>query len=202
MTIIRKVIAQADIRVSDQALRSAETFAVESFSPDAYGAMIFKLVNRDTTLALRCGSAFKKEFKPATTVRRDAVQLLEFCRQRGWRIAFANALTDEENMVLDRAGVLSLVDFKGPPAGSRVSLPDTRVLGFIFGNLGITSPDCIFVGTRLDNNIRPGNNLRMTTVHLQVGMHGMKQLPRDLRDVADWEAPDTQALFDVLNRIP
>ncbi|MCA8910240.1 MAG: HAD hydrolase-like protein [Planctomycetes bacterium] len=198
IALVRQIVATAGQRVSEEALRKAETFAINSFAPSPFEAMIFKLVNRDTTMALRCISAFRKNFNPTTNLRKDAGDILQACKQRGWRIATASRLSDEQSGALERARILQMIDVAGPPGAMKIELPDPRVLEFLVGTLGATPGDCIMLGTRLDNNIRPANMIRMTTIHLQQGRHGKHQLPRDLKDVPDYEAPDVQALLHVL----
>jgi FMN phosphatase YigB (HAD superfamily) len=160
--------------------------------------MIFRLVNRDTTMALRCISAFRKNFKPKTAVRKEAGDILEECKQRGWQVATPARLTDEQAGSFERARLLKMIDVTGPPAAMKIELPDPRVLEFVVGTLGLTPGECVMLGTRIDNNIRPANIIRMTTIHLQLGRHGKNQLARDLKDVPDYEAPDIQALLHTL----
>jgi hypothetical protein len=50
----------------------------------------------------------------------------------------------------------------------------------------------------VDNTVRPANILRMQAIQLQLGRHGKFQLPRDLQDVPDYEAPDVNALLNVI----
>jgi FMN phosphatase YigB (HAD superfamily) len=198
VALIRQIVATAGQRVSEQALAEAEKFAVESFAPNPFEAMIFKLVNRDTTLALRCVSGFKKNFKPATVIRREAVEILQLCRSRGWKVATAQRLDEEQVAAFQKAGLAQFINVNGPPAGVKLALPDPRVFEFLVGRLGVSTGDCIVLGTRIDNVIRPANTLRMTSIHLHEGRHGRTQLPRDLKDVADYEAPDVQGLLNVL----
>lgn len=198
ITLIRQIVATAGVRVSEQALQGAMTFAIESFAPNYLHAMIFKLVNRDTTLALRCISAFNKNFKPAIKLRSEAPQIVESCAARGWKLALAQAPTEPEAEILEKAGLLQQFQVKGTPNQMKISLPDARVLEFLIGALGTSPGDTVILGTRIDKIVRPGNILRMTTVQLQIGHHGKMQFPRDLRDVPDYEAPNIDALLNVI----
>lgn len=198
IALVRQIVATAGQRVTEQALNEAEKFAIDSFAPNQFEAMIFRLVNRDTTLALRCISAFKKNFRPQVNLRREAGEILQSCAQRGWRIATAQRLTDDEKATFERAGLMKLINVQGPPPAMRISLPDPRVLEFLVGTLGTSPGDCIMLGTRIDNNIRPANMVRMTSVHLQEGRYGKNQLPRDLKDVPDYEAPNVAGLLNVI----
>jgi hypothetical protein len=96
IALIRQIVATAGVRVVEQALTQADAFSLDCFAPNHYHAMIFKLVNRDTTLALRCISAFNKNFAPVTKLRPQAGDILKICHDRGWKVALANHLTDEE----------------------------------------------------------------------------------------------------------
>lgn len=198
LALIRQIVATAGVRVSEQALQQAEVFSVESFAPNQYEAMIFKLVNRDATLALRCISAFKKNFAPKPNLRKEAKPLLEACKARGWKTALAGAPSQDISAAMQKAGLWSLLDVKGPPAAMKIELPDVRLLEFLVGLLGMTPADCALLGTRIDNDIRPAKTLRMSAIHLRAGRHGQRQLPRDLKDVPDYEAPDVAALLNLI----
>lgn len=198
IALIRQIVATAGQRVSESALAEAEKFAIETFAPNQFEAMIFRLVNRDTSMALRCISGFKKNFKPTTTLRKEAGDILQACKRRGWKIATASRLSDEQKSVFEKARLLQMIDVQGPPPAMRIELPDPRVVEFLVGTLGTSPGDCIMLGTRLDNNIRPANTIHMTSVHVQEGRHGKGQLPRDLKDVPDYEAPNIAGLLNVI----
>jgi FMN phosphatase YigB (HAD superfamily) len=198
LTLVRQIVATAGVRVTEQAFAAAQQFAIDSFAPNHWEAMIFKLVSRDTTLGLRCSGAFKKNFKRKIKVRPEGEAIIAACKQRGWKLALAHAPSKEEEEALKEKGLLDQFDVKGPPAAMKIQLPDMRVLEFLLGSLGIVPADCIMLGNRVDNDIRPANNLRMTTIQLQVGIHGKKQFARDLKDVPDYEAPNLEALMHVI----
>ena len=198
IALIRQIVATAGQRVTEQALEEAEKFAIETFAPNQFEAMIFKLVNRDITMALRCISGFKKNFKPQVNLRKEAPEILQLCAQRGWKIATAQRLTEEQQAAFERAKMMSMISVQGPPAAMKIKLPDPRVIEFLVGTLGTSPGDCIMLGTRIDNNIRPANTIRMTSVHVQEGRHGKGQLPRDLKDVPDYEAPNIAGLLNVI----
>ncbi|MCZ7605053.1 MAG: hypothetical protein M5U25_03075 [Planctomycetota bacterium] len=198
IALVRQIVATAGVRVSEQALQQADTFSIESFAPNQFEAMIFRLVNRDTTLALRCISAFKKNHQPVTRLRKEARDILQVCRQRGWKVAIGNHLSDEELAALEKGGLSPLIQVKGLPRQMKIDLPDPRVVEFLVGLLGTTTGECLMLGTRIDNNVRPANTLRMQAIQLQMGRHGKHQLPRDLKDVPDYEAPTVEALLNVL----
>lgn len=187
MTLLRQIVTRAGIRVSDQAMNAAEAFAVDAFAPNLFEAIIFKLVNRDSTLGLKCTAEFRKQFKPKFTAIAGAKGFLAQLRQRRLKLALVNRLSAEDADALAKAGLLELLDFKGLPAAMKIDMPDMRVLEFVLGNLGLAPTDCVLVGSRLDNHIRPGNELRMKTVLLKVGKHGTRQMPRDLKDVPGYE---------------
>ncbi|MCB9894709.1 MAG: hypothetical protein H6839_09680 [Planctomycetes bacterium] len=196
--LVRQIVATAGVRVTEQAFNQADEFAIQSFAPHQFDAMIFKLVNRDTTLALRCISAFKKNFKPRVNLRKEAGDILNACRQRGWKIGIAGHLSEDQLAALERAKLLQMIHVKGLPRQMKIDLPDPRVIEFLVGLLGTSTGECLMLGTRCDNNVRPANILRMQAIQLQMGRYGKLQLPRDLQDVPDYEAPDVNALLNVI----
>jgi FMN phosphatase YigB (HAD superfamily) len=190
ISTIRQVVASSGVRVPEHSLQQAEAFAMDSFAPNFHEALIFKLVNRDPGLALRCITAFKKTRERSVRLRPGARELIHACKQLRWRVALAGIPQQVDANALARAGVWDWIDIKGLPAGMKISLPDLRVLEFLLGRLGVPPADCVMLGNRLDNAIRPANLLRMVTVHVTVGLHGTRQLPRDLRDVPGYTAAD------------
>lgn len=198
VALLRQVVATAGQRVTEQGLQQAQEFAIQSFAPNMFEAMIYHLVNRDATMALRCISAFKKNFPRKVNIRPKAKDIMTICKERGWKTALAHAPDKDESDALQKAGILAMFDVKGPPVALKISLPDIRVLEFLLGQLAVRPGDCVMLGNRIDNDIRPANMLRMTTVQLQTGLHGKKQLPRDLKDVPAYEAPTMEALLNVL----
>jgi FMN phosphatase YigB (HAD superfamily) len=201
MALLRQCVAKAGVRVSDQAMQAAEAFAIESFAPHFFEAILFKLVNRDSTLALKCAADFRKQFKPKFAARPDAREILAKLKDSGLKLAIVNRLSAEENEVLTKAGVLDLMNFKGLSAAMKIEIPDMRVFEFVLGNLGVGPADCAFIGARLDNCIRPGNELHIKTVLFKVGLHGTRQLPRDLRDVPGYEIDKLENLGAVLQEM-
>lgn len=198
LSLVRQIVATAGNRVTEEAFNAAQQFAIDSFAPNHWEAMIFKLVNRDTSLGLRCSGAFKRNFKRKVKIRPEAEAIVAACKQHGWKLALAHSPNKEEADALNEKGLLDQFDVKGPPAAMKIQLPDMRVLEFLLGSLGLPPSECIMLGNRVDNDIRPANNLRMTTIQLQVGVHGKKQFARDLKDVPDYEAPSLEALMHVI----
>ncbi len=197
---LRQIVAQAGVRVPEVALQQAEDFAVRSFAPDLHEAMIFSLVGRRPEIALRCISTLRKTHQRSIKLRDGAVETLRACRELGWRIALAKTPDEAEAVTLSKAGVLELIDVKGPPPTARVTLPDARVLEHLAAKVGVKEPsECVVMGNRIDRVIRPGNLLHMLTVQVHVGFHANRQLPRDLKDVPTYEAED---LHQVLNVLP
>src|SRR5690606_28629835 len=99
--------------------------------------MIFSLVGRRPEIALRCMSTLRKTHQRNIKLRDGAVETLRACRELGWRIALARTPDEAEAVVLSKAGVLGLIDVKGPPPTARVSLPDVRVLEHLASKLGV-----------------------------------------------------------------
>jgi FMN phosphatase YigB (HAD superfamily) len=201
VNLIRQIVAEAGFRVTESALEDAENFAVYSFAPREYETMLFTLVDRDSVLALKCISRFRKEYQRTIRLRAGAAQLMQAVRNAGWRAALATPPTEDEMNEFRRAGIWDLLYSKGPPAKVKIYLPDIRVLEFLVGQLAVDVRDCVMLGNRIDNHIRPANTMKMTSILLRQGMHGEKQLPRDLNDVPDYEFDSIENLIRGLPRV-
>lgn len=198
---IRQFVAQAGVRVPETAVQQAEQAAVDGFAPHFLEAVIYRLCNRDSSVALKVTGQMKKMPHPAPKIRTDGLEVIKVCKSLGWKIALSTTPHEELAKALQKAGMWALIDVKGPPAGMKIELPDPRVIEFLLGALGTTPAETIVLGTRIDNNIRPANMLRMTAVQLKQGRYGQKQHPRDLKDVPDYEAADIKALLALLPTI-
>ncbi|MBK9976268.1 MAG: hypothetical protein IPP14_15995 [Planctomycetes bacterium] len=198
---IRQLVAQAGVRVPETAVTQAEQAGVQTFAPNFLDAVIFRLVNRDFSLALKVSGQFRRIPVQAPKLRPEAAAILDVCHQAGWKIALTSTPHEDIVKALQKNGTWDKVNVKGPPPAMKIDLPDPRVLEFLIGNLAVTPRDCLLLGTRLDNNIRPAKTMRMTAIHLKLGRHGHEQLPRDMRDVPDYEAADIKALLTLLPTI-
>lgn len=198
---VRQLVAQAGVRVPEAAVGQAEQAAVDGFAPNFLDAVIFRLSNRDSSVALKVAGQLRKTFNPAPKIRPDGPDVIKACKDLRWKVALASAPHEELAKSLQKAGVWAMIDVKGPPAAIKVELPDPRAIEFLLGALGTTPSDCAMLGTRIDNNIRPANMLHMTAIQLKQGRYGQKQLPRDLKDVPDYEASDIKALLNLLPTI-
>lgn len=201
ITLIRQLVAQAGVRVPEQAVQAAEAAATEGFAPTFFESIIFRLVNREPTLALRVQTQFRKTFTPKSVMRHDAPEIIQACRQRGLRIALTRQPTEEMSKQLYRHGAWDIIDMKGPPPKVKIQLPDIRLLEFLCGALRTRPGDCVMLGTRLDTAIRPAKQVRMPAIHLRQGSHGTRQLPRDLRDVADFSVDNAEQLVAALGEL-
>jgi FMN phosphatase YigB (HAD superfamily) len=201
VSLIRQIVASAGIRVPELAVQQGECFAIDSYAPNFAEALIFYLVNRDPTLALRCVTAFRKQFQPFCKIRPEARQVIETCKQQGWRVALAQAPTEQEVQALRRTGIWDRIDVKGPPPNTKITLPDVRLLEYLVGRLGGKPRECVMLGNRLGISIRPANSLRVATIFLQTGRHGQRQQPRDLKDVPTYTAADINELLQLLPNV-
>ncbi|MBE7491200.1 MAG: HAD family hydrolase [Planctomycetes bacterium] len=198
---IRQFVAQAGVRVPEAAVQQAEQSAVDSFAPNFFEAVIFRLCNRDVATALKVSGQFRKLPVPPPKLRPEGLEILKTCRQLGWKIALAAAPHEEMAKAMQKSGHWGLIDVKGPPAAMKIALPDPRVIEFLVGALGVMPAECLVLGTRMDNDIRPANLLHMTAVQLKQGRYGTRQQPRDLKDVPDYQADDVKALLALLPTI-
>ena len=201
IAMVRPLVAQAGVRVPENAIAEAERGAVETFAPHFMDAVIFRLVGRDSALALKVGSQFRKTFNPAPKPRAEAGQIIHACRQMGWNVALAGPVNEETARALQRDGAWGHIAIKGLPPNIKIRLPDSRVLEFLLGALRVAPDECLMLGTRIDRDIRPANILRMRAIHLRQGRYGQWQQPRDLKDVPDYTVESTNALLDLIPRI-
>ena len=133
-------------------------------------------------------------------MRPEVDGLLRRLRDRGLKLGIVANQPQTARERLERAGIGDLFAYQGLSGFTGFSKPDPRAFQAAATSLGMTPPDCIMVGDRIDNDIVPAKALGMATILLRGGRH-RRQRPRSPAEEPDAVVTDVlelEAAIDAL----
>jgi HAD superfamily hydrolase (TIGR01662 family) len=196
---IRGALAACGVRVTDASYADACRAAVDSFAPDAYAAIAWRLAGGERAtvervLAEVAGSwQERRAARGGLELRPGIADLLRELRAGGVVLGLAANQPAAALEDLDRAGIGGLFAHREVSGHHGYRKPDVRVFLRACEQLGVTPGECAMVGDRIDNDIAPANALGMATVLFRTGRH-MAQQPRAPGDVPDVEVASVAGL--------
>lgn len=192
---IKAALRGAGVAVTDEDYASANRWAVESFAPLTYQAIIWRLVKGDRALATRFQDLHfpGRQFELRPGIDRIINRISASGRKLGLAANQPATVIEE----LDRLGIGRYFGHRQVSGNHGFRKPDVRLFLAACDDLGVAPERCIMVGDRIDNDIAPARVLGMTTVLLRTGRH-IEQQPRSLDEVPHFEARSTDELERVL----
>jgi putative hydrolase of the HAD superfamily len=192
---IRAAFAAAGHPVDDAACAEAVRWAVDSFAPDAYQAIIWRLAARDVDLSERVYHAFaaRAHERQIFELREGIPDLLDRLYGRGLRLGLAANQQHTIIAQLDAHGIGRYFHHREVSGRHGLRKPDVRLFLRACDDLGISPVECIMVGDRIDNDVVPAKLLEMRTVLFRTGRHRTQQ-PRSWEERPDVEVYDVAGL--------
>ncbi len=192
--------------MSDEQYAAAAEWAVVTFAPSAYQAIIFRLCGGDAQVARRsaeavsAGTERRWRARGGIELRPGITGVLERLAARGVGLGLATNHPDTILSELQRAGIGRFFEHGSRAVSSGIRKPDPRLFLTECAALGAEPGDCIMVGDRVDNDIVPAKLLGMRTVLFRTGRH-IGQQPRSWDEVPDAEVRDVDQLERALDRL-
>ncbi len=205
-TDIRVALSAEGVDVSDAQYAAAAAWAVESFAPSTYHAIIHRLVEGDSEAARRvavrvaAGAERRRNARGGIELRPGVTALLEGLDARGVALGLATNHPGSILVELERAGIARFFTQSAHPEPGGYRKPDVRVFLRECMALGVEPGECIMVGDRVDNDIVPAKLLGMRTVLFRTGRH-IAQQPRSWDEVPDAEVRDAVQLKRALDHL-
>jgi putative hydrolase of the HAD superfamily len=195
---IRAGLEAAGIHVSDDDYRAANDWAVASFAPDAYSAIIWRLAGGNERIAreVRMFSSLGRDFE----LREGMAELLHDLHAAGLKLGLAANQPPRIIARLDEFGVGHLFHHREVSGHHGYRKPDVRLFLRACEDLHVDPAECVMVGDRVDNDIFPARTLGMRTVLFRTGRH-INQQPRSVDEVPDVEVRDVAGLRKALASI-
>ncbi len=199
---IRSCFADAGRVIDDAAYAESCRMAVESFAPNAYQAIVWRLAREDRALAERVWPAFIARAKGRTIFQfRDGIrELLGDLAGRGVRLGIAANQPQSALAVLEAAGLAGVFHYQEVSGTTGLYKPDPRVFIQACAALAVEPAGAIMVGDRIDNDIAPARMLGMAAIRFVTGRHA-KQRPRAWPELPDYEVTTIPALAAALDKL-
>jgi HAD superfamily hydrolase (TIGR01549 family) len=180
---IRAAATAAGQAVSAGIYEAAARWAVESFAPDTYKAIIWQLAGQDVALSMRIYDAFaaRAPERRLFELREGMADLLARLHLLGLRLGLAANQPESTIAWLDASGIGHYFQHREVSGTHGYSKPDVRLFLRACDELGVRPEQCIMVGDRIDNDIVPAALLGMRTVLFRTGRHQAQQ-PRSWKE--------------------
>lgn len=179
-------LARAGINVSEDSYQRANRYAVESFAPDAYKAIVWQLCGYDPVRAQRVWEDFLLTVPETLPFdMRDGIPaLLNDLHDRGHAQGLVANQPASTLAVLDSYGLGHVFSHHAVSGTLGFRKPDPRLFLAASRALDVDPRNCIVVGDRIDNDIAPALRLGMRAVLFATGRH-MEQQPRSWEEIPD-----------------
>ncbi|MBI5949645.1 MAG: HAD family hydrolase [Chloroflexi bacterium] len=200
---IRAALAAEGVVVSGADFLAANDWAVESFAPNAYTAIMFRLAGGDAVVAARAyawlsaRSEQRRRARSGLELRPGVADLLRALHGRGVLLGLAANQPAAAVDDLDRLGLGRLFHHRQVSAHHGFRKPDPRLFLAALDDLEVAPAETVMVGDRVDNDIAPARSLGMETVLFRTGRH-IRQQPRSWEEAPHHEVGDVAGLERVL----
>lgn len=196
---IRAAVEAAGITVSDESYARANDGAVESFAPDAYAAIVWRLTGRRPDVARTAYAAFQGRHaeRQVFELRPGIAALLAELHERSLLLGLAANQPQAILARLDDLGVGRYFHHREVSGTHGFHKPDTRLFLRACEDLGVGPAECVMVGDRIDNDIVPARMLGMRSILFRTGRH-IRQQPRSWAEMPDAEVADVDGLREAL----
>jgi putative hydrolase of the HAD superfamily len=190
------------IRVDQAMVDQASEAAVAAFAPDAYAHMVETLCGGDPRTVERVRQRVRAMVGNLDVfqLRPEIDGLLRRLNDRGLKLGIVANQPQAARERLARAGISNLFAYQGLSGFTGFSKPDLRAFQAAAEALGMTPPDCVMVGDRIDNDIAPAKALGMATILLRGGRH-RRQKPRSPAEEPDAVVTDVLELEAAINSL-
>ena len=193
---IWRLVTAAGVSVTEESFAEANRWAVESFAPNAYRAIAWRLCGGNRELA---GGIGELHFPDRTFELRQGIdEVLAHLNARGTLLGLAANQPSRIIGVLDELGVGQYFTHREVSGHHGYRKPDVRLFLRACEDLGVEPAECVMVGDRIDNDIVPAKLLGMRTVLFRTGRH-IDQQPRSIDEVPDFEVWSVENLEAALN---
>lgn len=198
---IRAALAAEGIFATRAEYEAANGYAVDTYAPDAYRAIIWRLAAGDLAVALRVYQRFREAapFGPFE-LREGIPELLAALHARGLKLGLAANQPARILDELDRAGIGHYFGHRQVSGHHGYRKPDVRLFLRACEALGAEPETTIMAGDRIDNDIAPANSLGMRTILFRTGRHRHQQ-PRSWDDLPGHEAHTVEELREALTSV-
>lgn len=200
--LLPEAVRRQGIDVSPQDYAAACAWAVDSFAPNLYQAVAWKLCDGDVFAAHRAWALFTAGMSmyAGGEARPGMVELLAALRASGFRLGIVANQPLTLPAKLARLGMAGLFDSADGSAALGLHKPDPRLFLAVCDRLGALAADCLMVGDRIDNDVVPARLLGMRTIRFRCGRHAAQE-PRTWSELPDADVASVDELVAAIDRL-
>ncbi len=202
---ILAALAEEGVNIDSETYAIAARYAVDSYAPDAYKALIWRLCEEDQELARRVHKRMHDlaAGRRAFELRDGISDVLADLHQRGIKLGLVANQPESTIQELNDHGVGKFFQHQAFSGTLGFRKPDVRLFLAACDAFKVQPDECVMVGDRVDNDIAPAATLGMYTVLLRTGRHH-EQRPRSWDEIPDATVSNVEelhrALLVLLNR--
>lgn len=207
---IRAELEAQGIFVSDAEYEAANTWAVDSFAPRTYEAIVWKLADGREDVARRVTDRFRARARQRVGERAPGDDLFEErpsirdllgdLQSRGLQLGIVANQGAATLPKLEAHGLAHFFQHMGMSGLTGLTKPDVRVFVGAADALGMQPEECVVVGDRVDNDIFPAKSVGMRAVLFRTGRH-RNQMPRSHMEVPDATVETVDELAEALDAL-
>lgn len=196
---IREALTRAGRTASDMEFEAASRRAVETFAPNAYGAIVWTLSGFDAAVATAVMAEVAAKSNARNTARggielRPGVGvMIERLHGRGLKLGLAANQPARVVAEVDAHGIGKFFAHREVSGHHGYRKPDVRLFLRACEDLDVELAECVMVGDRIDNDIARAKLLGMRTVLMRTGRH-IAQQARAVDEVPDFEVHDVEGI--------
>lgn len=204
---LRRALLAVGVEAAERAFAEASEWAVSSFAPHTYAAIIWRMCRGDVRRAQEARRLFQEEWAEERARARGGIELrpgvgdlLRELHAAGLKLGLAANQPARIVAELDRWGLGLLFGHREVSGHHGLSKPDVRLFLRACADLAVAPEETVMVGDRVDNDIFPAKALGMKAVLFRTGRHQHQQ-PRSLDEVPDAEVRTVEELSVALEHL-
>lgn len=199
---IRVACATEGVSVDDTTYAEACRHAVETFAPDAYKSIIWRLCHGDVALSERVYAHMiqRANQRNLFEVRPGISELLTDLHARGVRLGLVANQPARTVQTLKECGIGDIFKVQAISGSYGFRKPDIRLFLAACDSLEVEPRDCIMIGDRIDNDIVPARSIGMQSILFRHGRHRDQQ-PRSWDEVPDVTVTTVDELALAIDRL-
>ena len=200
--LLPEAVRRQGIEVSPADYAAACAWAVDSFAPNLYQAVAWRLCGGNVFAAHRAWALFRAEVGKYEVgeARAGMIELLAALRATGFALGIVANQPLTLPAKLERLGMAGMFDSADGSAALGLRKPDPRLFLAVCARLDVQPADCLMVGDRIDNDVVPARLLGMRTTRFRCGRHAAQE-PRSWSELPDAEVTTVDDLAAAIDRL-
>jgi len=194
------------VDISADEYADANRWAIETFAPNPYQAIIWRISKGSQKLVSAVESELlqtvnhRNDDRGGFELREGMLELIEKLWNENFLLGLAANQPAGSLKIMENLGILQYFKYKEVSGSTGLRKPDPRLLLESCKGLGVSPQEVIMVGDRIDNDIVPAKTLGMIAIRLISGRHANQQA-RSGYERPDADVHDAEELEQIIRRL-